>query len=290
MTQTPPGLSRWFPRFCNRAMTVVQKRGNHPDKRGGGKSKNMPLVLDEKLVEKIVGEVMTRIRPSQPVRAEEGRRAGGVSHPVTPTLKHVPPTGGLTPPARQDNTTFAVTDRVVTAELLASRLKGQKWAKVAICPKAVITPSAFDYLRTHKIVWHRNTAEAAPNPNKPMTRWKALIVTATPGVLQAVEHTESQTFGKQWSHELLGGVDEAISAATSAINRGEVSGLAVFADHAELIACRANRSERVNAAVVSDVQLIPALKQYMQLNLMVVRPSGRSFFELRNLLKEFGRS
>ncbi len=232
----------------------------------------MPLVLDEKLVESIVGEVMHRLRPvSQPVRAAVA--------PARPS-----------PLAPQPSATFAVTDRVVTAELLASRLNGQKWAKVAICPKAVITPSAFDYLRTHKIVWHRNTAEAAPNPNKPMARWKALIVTATPNVLQAIEHTESQTLGKQWSHELLGGVDEAISAAMSAINRGEASGLAVFADHAELIACRANRSERVNAAVVSDVQLIPALKQYMNLNLMVVRPSERSFFELRNLLKEFGKS
>ncbi len=251
----------------------------------------MALVLDEKLVEKIVGEVMTRIRPTQPVRADIDRRTGGVSPLVGSTPKYVPLTSGLTPTVRQErSTTFAIVDRVVTAELLASRLNGQKWAKVAICPKAVITPSAFDYLRTHKIVWHRNTAEAAPNPNKPMTRWKALIVTATPGVLQAIEHTESQAFGKQWSHELLGSADEAIAAAMSTINRGEVSGLAVFADHAELIACRANRSERVNAAVVSDVQLIPALKQYMQLNLMVVRPSGRSFYELRNLLKEFGKS
>jgi hypothetical protein len=249
----------------------------------------MAAVLDEQLVEKIVGEVMTRIRPLQPARADIDRRTEGISPRVDSTPKHAPQTSGLTPTVRLErSTTFAIVDRVVTAELLASRLNGQKWAKVAICPKAVITPSAFDYLRTHKIVWHRNTAEAAPNPNKPITRWKALIVTATPSVLQAVEHTESQTFGKQWSHELLGGVDEAITAATSAINRGEVSGMTVFADHAELIACRANRSERVNAAVVSDVQLIPALKQYMQLNLMVVRPSGRSFFELRNLLKEFG--
>ncbi len=250
----------------------------------------MAAALDEKLVESIVVEVMHRLRPmSHPVRSDGNRRAGGVSPPVNVVPNHAPPTGGLTPPARRETTTFAVTDRVVTAELLASRLNGQKWAKVAICPKAVITPSAFDYLRTHKIVWHRNTAEAAPNPNKPMTRWKALIVTATPSVLQAVEHAESQTFGKQWSHELLGSADEAVTSATSAINRGEVSGITVFADHAELIACRANRSERVNAAVVSDVQLIPALKQYMNLNLMVVRPSGRSFFELRNLLKEFGR-
>ena len=239
----------------------------------------MALVFDEKLVEQIVGEVMTRIRPVRTALKVDGlgSMVDGKANAAQPsTINHRP-------------STFAVTDRVVTAELLASRLNGQKWVKVAICPKAVITPSAFDYLRTHKIVWHRNTAEAAPNPNKPMTRWKVLIVTATPGVLQAVEHTESQTFGKQWSHELLGSAEEAITSATTAIHRGEVSGVSVFADHAELIACRANRSERVNAAVVSDVQLIPALKQYMNLNLMVVRPSGRSFFELRNLLKEFGR-
>ena len=266
----------------------------------------MPLVLDEKLVEKIVGEVMYRLRPvSQPVRTEPSARRGSPDPAAQPTVglpKALPATGETFGPAgvrgqetraqrdQKPSATFAIIDRVVTAELLASRLNGQKWAKVAICPKAVITPSAFDYLRTHKIVWHRNTAEAAPNPNQPMTRWKALIVTATPGVLQAVEHTESQTFGKQWSHELLSNADEAISASTSALCRGDASGIAVFADHAELIACRTNRNEKVNSAVVSDVQLIPALKQYMKLNLMVVRPSGRSFFELRNLLKEFGRN
>jgi hypothetical protein len=240
----------------------------------------MAVVLDEKLVEKIVGEVMTRIRPtSKPVRADSGHQPSTINHQ----------------PARSSTlntqlSTLPITDRVVTAELLGQRLTGKTFSAVAICPKAIITPSAFDFLRTKKIFWHRNTAEAAPKADKPMTRWKALVFTATPSVLQAVEHTERQTFGKQWSHELLGSAEEAISAATSAINRGEVSGIAVFADHAELIACRANRSERVNAAVVSDVQLIPALKQYMQLNLMVVRPSGRSFFELRNLLKEFGKS
>ncbi len=234
------------------------------------------MSLSEQTLTTIVTEVLNRVSASSATTIAE--------RPVQP----IHSSGLSTLDSRPS--TFAITDRVVTAELLASRLNGQKWAKVAICPKAVITPSAFDYLRIHKIVWHRNTAEAASDPNRPITRWKALIVTATPAVMQAVEYLESQTCGKQWSHELLGNVDEAVSAATSAINRGEVSGLAVFGDHAELIACRANRSERVNAAVVSDVQLIPALKQYMNLNLMVVRSSERSFFELRNLLKEFGRS
>ena len=238
----------------------------------------MALALDVKLVEKIVGEVMHRIRPaSQPVRAVASHQPSTSNHqPVRPL-----------PLSPQPSALLAITDRVVTAELLGQRLAGKTFSAVAICPKAIITPSAFDFLRTKKVFWHRNTAEASPKADKPMTRWKAFVVTATANVLQAVEHTERDTFGKQWSHELLGGADEAVSAATSAINRGEVSGIAVFADHAELIACRANRSERINAAVVSDVQLITALKQYMNLNLMVVRPSGRSFFELRNLLKVF---
>ncbi|HLQ46226.1 MAG TPA: hypothetical protein VK137_15900 [Planctomycetaceae bacterium] len=241
----------------------------------------MAAVLDEKLVEKIVGEVMTRIRPTSSAAPRvEGQPLGNVgTSAIQPSTLN-----------SQPSTPLVVTDRVVTAELLNERLNGKAFSAVAICPQAIITPSAFDFLRTRKIFWHRNTAAAAFKADKPMTRWKALIVTATPSVLQAVEHTERQTFGKQWSHELLGGVDEAVSAATSAINRGEVSGISVFADHAELIACRANRCERVNAAVVNDIQLIPDLKHYMNLNLMVVRPSGRSFFELRNLLKEFGKS
>jgi hypothetical protein len=240
----------------------------------------MAAVLDEKLVEKIVGEVMTRIRlTSQPVRADSGHQPLTINHqPARPS-----------PLSPQPSALLVITDRVVTAELLSQRLAGQTFSAVAICPKAIITPSALDFLRTKKIFWHRNTAEAAPTADQPMTRWKALVVTATANVLQAVEHTERDTFGKQWSHELLGGADEAVSAATSAINRGEVNGVAVFAEQAEWIACRANRSERIHAAVVSEVQLIPVLKQSMSLNLMVVRPSGRSFFELRNLLKEFAK-
>ena len=244
----------------------------------------MALVLDEKLVEKIVGEVMHRIRPmSQPVRAVASHQPSTSNHQPARPLPLSPQPSAISQPSAL----LVITDRVVTAELLGQRLTGKTFSAVAICPKSIITPSAFDFLRTKKVFWHRNTAEAAPKADKPMTRWKAFVVTATANVLQAVEHTEQQTFGKQWSHELLGGADEAVSAATSVINRGEVSGIAVFADHAELIACRANRSERINAAVVSDVQLIPALKQYMNLNLIVVRPSGRSFFELRNLLKVF---
>jgi len=186
----------------------------------------MAAVLDEKLVEKIVGEVMTRIRPtSQPVRAEVSQRPATTNHqPARPSSLSAQPSALL-----------VITDRVVTAELLSQRLAGKMFSAVAICPKSIITPSAFDFLRTKKIFWHRNTAEAAPKADKPMTRWKAFVVTVTPSVLQAVEHTEQQTFGKQWSHELLGSADEAITAATSAINRGEANGIAVFADHAELI-------------------------------------------------------
>ena len=138
----------------------------------------MALALDEKLVEKIVGEVMHCLRPtSQPVRSEPARHQPSILNPQLSTL--------------------TVTDRVVTGELLAERLIGKSCSRLAICPKAVITPSAFDYLRTHKIVWHRNMAEAAPNPNKPITRWKAFVLQATQSVLQAVEHTENHSFGKQ---------------------------------------------------------------------------------------------
>ena len=47
----------------------------------------MPLALDEKLVEKIVGEVMTRIRPtSQPVRADSGHQPSTINHqPARPS-------------------------------------------------------------------------------------------------------------------------------------------------------------------------------------------------------------
>src|SRR5206468_12903311 len=113
----------------------------------------------------------------------------------------------------QPSTPLIITDRVVTAELLNERLAGKAFSAVAICPKAIITPSAFDFLRTRKIFWHRNTAEAAPKADKPMTRWKAFVVTATASLLQAVEYTERQTFGKQWTHELLGSADEAVSCA-----------------------------------------------------------------------------
>lgn len=184
---------------------------------------------------------------------------------------------------------IAITDRVVTEKLLADRLSGKAIQRLAICPKAIVTPSARDWLRTNRIDWHRNTAEVSLDPAKPVTKWNVILLSTTSAVVQAVEDVEKQSFGKTWKREAVITADQAVSSATKALNQDGVRGVVIFARQAEVVTCKACRNERINAAVVNDAGGVAELKTIMNLNLMVVNPEGKGFFEIQNLLRAFAR-
>jgi hypothetical protein len=177
-----------------------------------------------------------------------------------------------------------MTEAVITGELLEQRLNGNSQRTIRIGPKAVLTPSARDFLKQRNIEWTRLEKNAAPATNSGI--WKAIVASSTPALASALDEI-GKTAGTRWERELSGDATEAATAAVSALCRGEAVGVAVFAGNAAAVACRANRNAKVRAAVVWSVRCVEAAKRQIGSNLIAVDPAGKSYFELRNLVRAF---
>ena len=70
------------------------------------------------------------------------------------------------------------------------------------------------------------------------------------------------------------------------ISKAEHDGVAILSEYAEIIACRANRNERVRAAVISDRKQLELTMQHLGVNVVCINPNGRTFIEMRNLLRD----
>ena len=170
-----------------------------------------------------------------------------------------------------------LTDRVVTQSLLEMRLNGAKAVRFA--PKAVLTPTARDYLRIHKVDWTFGAAAGqAAGPSA--SAWAALVVRHTPGVEQVLRDLLPGA-----RRELLGCPDDAAKLAIAEVARGGLSNAVVFAGQIHRVACLANRHTAVKAVAVRDAAEVAAVKTQLRANVWCVDPGGRGLFELKNLVK-----
>ena len=223
------------------------------------------MTVDERLVDQIVSGVLERLQGrSDAVRASAPQSQSAVGEPM-----------GNTP---KPNEVF-LNERVITAELLERSVNGHR--RIQIAPKAVLTPSAREFLRKSDVEWSRLDGQVAGS--RSAGQWKAIVVDATPVVTGAVE----DMLRSGWRRELVGSVHEAVEQAVSAICRGESLGAAVFSEQADAIVCRANRNPKVRGAVVTDVKHLDAARRDLGANLIGIQPQGKSYFELRNIARVF---
>ena len=216
--------------------------------------------MDDRLVDQIVSEVLARLGGRPTVRAAADRPS-------------VPPAA-----AERPNCPLVLDEAVVTAETLEQRLNGH--TQLAVGRRTVLTPSARDVLRAKGIEWSRH---AGSKPAGPGTgAWLAIISRATPAVEQLIAESAGP-----WRSELTGTVEEAAARAVNAACRGEAAGIVVFSDRSEAVACRANRNPGVRAGAVLDAGGVAAAVRSIGANVLCVAPEGRSYFELRNILRAF---
>jgi hypothetical protein len=171
---------------------------------------------------------------------------------------------------------LGLTDAVITADVLATRLNGH--GKAVISPKSIVTPAAVDWLRERNIDWSRGVADAA-SPQK-SANWRTIVALSTPGVEAVLSSTD-------WPRDLAGCWKEAAERATASICRAEADGIVVFTRAAVAVACQANRNERIRAAVVQSVGCVESARRSMGANVLVIDPRKKSFIELRNILRAF---
>lgn len=210
--------------------------------------------MDEALVEHIVRDVLRQYQSQAPaVRSAEG--------------------GGR---KTEDGNVLRLEAHVVTHEILEAKLNGAK--RIVVGKRTVLTPSAREFIKKNGVTCDRD----GQGTTKTVARWK-LIVSSGGKAVESVanELQRSSTFERQ----IAGTASEAAETAVSIICRGEADGVVAVSNQPETIACRANRSTKVRAAVTANVQRLSEIQQSLGANLYCVDPTARSYFELRNLLR-----
>lgn len=197
------------------------------------------------------------------------------------------------PAAPTANVGVEISERIVTADVLAERVNGQKL--VTVGPKALVTPAAWDLIRDRGLTLQRGDTKPKATDTGAATAvtTKTTEVTGRPLLFvvrntDAVERLWSDLQGA-WRRELLGCPDDAAKLAISAIARGETNTAVILAAQTHRAACLANRNEAVKAVAVRDAADVPVVRKQLRANVWCVDPSGRSWFELRNLMKAINK-
>lgn len=76
-----------------------------------------------------------------------------------------------------------------------------------------------------------------------------------------------------------------VRAVADCLARGDCRGVVLFCDDAGLAACIANKVRGVRAVAVSSVPQAEQALNGLGANLLVVEPSGRTFYEFKELLR-----
>ena len=216
--------------------------------------------LDEQLVDSIVAGVLDRLRGTSAPTQHANRERQPAESPKVATNQdvHLP-------------------DRVITEAVLESKLNGA--TSVRFSPKAVLTPTARDFLRVNKIDWSiapRATASAS----KQEKSWAAVIVSSTSAVDRALADMLPSA-----RKELLSCPDDAATFAINELSRGGFDSAIIFARQTHRTACLANRHSAVKAVAIRDAAEVQAVRRQLRANVWCLDPSGRTYFELRNTLK-----
>jgi len=188
-------------------------------------------------------------------------------------------------PAAATNGTLSIPDAVITAGLLETR--GVLSGPVVFAAKAILTPSAVDFLKSRKITWSKanNSQSGATAASTSNVSWLALVSRSTPAVESALNALARQP-GIHWQRELVGCHRESARRAVGALCRGECDAAIAVTGKPESVVCRGNRNAQVRAAAVDSLEQVKRAKRTLGANLFAIDPAEQSMFALRGLLRE----
>lgn len=231
--------------------------------------------FDAATIERMVREVLNQTQPRATVRDDTA-----TTSPTAETLLTVPAVGT---PNTENKTTLpaVIRERVITADVLEEQAK--PGSKIVIAKRAIITPSAQDFLRNNRITVERQETTQAGGSQDSVT-WKVLISGVTEHAIRAIDAVCQQR--RSVTREVIGNAIESATAAISSISRAEVAGIVVVTSSPETVACRANRNTVIRAAVVNDLAAWSGIQSQLKPNVVCIGPQGRSFMELQNLLNK----
>lgn len=209
----------------------------------------------------VIDEIVRRVMEHLHAAPASTRVAGSPVSPSNPSASH-----GVT-----------LSQPVITEDILSERVNGSK--QVVISAKAILTPSARDFVRSRGIEIVRDANKAK---RVSAGRWQVLAVAAA-SASAVVE--QIRTAGANCEQKLCGSTQEAATQAVSAICRGEADGVIVLTPEPEMAACLANRNERIRAASVSDVNQAARVRDQVKANVYTINPGDQTAFGMRGIVK-----
>jgi ribose 5-phosphate isomerase RpiB len=188
---------------------------------------------------------------------------------------------GQLPDASADGQVLRWSGRVVALDELRRSLNGHR--ELVLPPQAVITPLAVEELRTNGV---RITYQ--PAEKKPQTKatWGYAQERPLPLVSSAVQSLEREGFSlRALPAESTTELCRWAKVVAECVGRGECRGGVIFCADPGLVCCVANKVKGLRAVGVTTVLQAARATLALGANLIAVEVPGRTFFEVRQILR-----
>lgn len=181
----------------------------------------------------------------------------------------------------------SIRENVITENILENALgaSANGLKRITVAPDAILTPSARDWLRTKQIVWDRRPGTDSPAAD---STWMAVIVHSSGPLQQAVDEAGSQ--GRQWRKLVTDCPEKAVNTVAAALADNKIAGAAAFTSSPAAVACAMNRRREARSAVVESAACVRRVVGELRANVFCINPEGKSYFELRGLLRAIAAS
>jgi ribose 5-phosphate isomerase RpiB len=172
--------------------------------------------------------------------------------------------------------------RVLAADDVRRRLNGQR--RLVLGPATVVTPLAIEELRQKRVEVVHDGAEPAATP---AGVWGVGQDRAYPLVHSALQTLARERVPVRALPEANGELPcRWAKAVAECVARGECAGGVLFCAEPELVCCVANKVGGLRAAAALSVAQAARAVLNLGANLLVVEMPGRTFFEVRQILRE----
>lgn len=220
--------------------------------------------FDSTVIDQIVSEVLTQLRQRAGSNSSTGQNGQQTGH---------------SKPQREG---VELTDAVITAETL--KKKAEPGGIVHISPKAILTPSARDYLRELKVQVVQGTRNTV-SQQKSSKHQGVVVASHLPSVVQTFLDELKKQHSSSWKVEIESGTSPVIERARSIICRGESSQVLIFVKQPHRVACSVNRNSQCRAAVVHRGGDVQTVRNEMGANILCIDLEQPSYMELRKIFR-----
>lgn len=238
-------------------------------------------IVNQGLIDEIVANVLARLQnvPARPVSQASPAAPAKSVEAAAPNA--IPASNGQ---SDSKPSLIELFSPVITADMLENSVRPGQGLRIG--RMSILTPSARDWLHSKRTVWtrHDKSGGSTTPSGTGRNRWQIILQTVTPTVRAL--HDGLRRLSEGWKIELVGQPSEAAAMAIHLVSTAESDGVVVFTEQAELIACKANRNERVRAAVIQSSRQWEQVVRTLGANVVCISPIGQTFMELRNLLRD----